>query len=64
MSGIRCPKCACRDVRPVDQPEGQRPRGSGWTTEKTENLHGYIRRRRRCRFCGYVITTREKIELD
>ena len=60
--GIRCPRCYCRDVRPLDQPEGQRPRGSGWQTEKTENLGGFIRRRRKCRHCGHIINTREVIE--
>ncbi len=36
-AGVRCPKCACCDLR-------------CWRTERLTNR---IRRRKRCRYCGY-----------
>ncbi len=44
--GLVCPRCGCRH----------------FYTTKTEKLKRVIRRRRQCRNCGKVVTTRERIE--
>ena len=52
--GLVCPKCGCMHF-----PE---PSAEKWDVTHTKPGHGYIRRRRVCRHCGRVITTRERIE--
>ena len=56
MTGIKCPKCGCRDLRDDS--------GRPWDVVKTIPMIGQIRRRRRCRHCGKYVYTREKLEKD
>lgn len=44
--GLSCPRCGCGDLR----------------TTHTIRLPGRIKRRKVCRHCGRVITTRERVE--
>jgi len=52
--GIKCPNCGCQDWRDEN--------GQPWEIIKTQPISGAVRRRRRCRNCGKIIVTREKIE--
>ena len=45
-TGLKCPKCGCRDFRTV----------------KTVRLSGQVRRRRVCRYCGQAVRTKEVID--
>lgn len=61
MPGIRCPRCGCSDMRDDrGLPSAERP--NRWEVINTQQQNGYIRRRRRCRYCGKYIYTRERIE--
>jgi DNA-directed RNA polymerase subunit RPC12/RpoP len=74
--GIKCPKCNCMDFldesgRPAE-PVTVTKTDKGniiisdqpWKVIKTENFSGFIRRLRKCRYCGHVVRTKEKIEIE
>lgn len=44
---IKCPGCG---------------KENPWTVEKTEIFPGFIRRLRKCKFCGFQMKTRERPE--
>jgi len=52
--GIVCPRCGCADLR--ENPT------EAWFITHTRPQHGFIRRRRVCRYCGHPVHTREKVE--
>lgn len=72
--GIECPGCGCRDFRELNgQPsepitiiekteKGIRLSDNPWKIIKTENFKGFVRRKRRCRYCGRIVVTRERPE--
>lgn len=53
--GLVCPNCGCQHF--VDQD------GRPWDVVKTEMKFGFIRRTRRCRYCGRQVHTREVPEI-
>jgi hypothetical protein len=74
--GLKCPKCHCMDMQTEEgrpaEPITAKKTDKGniifsdqpWKVVKTENFPGFIRRKRICRNCGFVVRTREKIEIE